>query len=98
MDLVLTSGTYGAPVYAIADGYVTRASWYGGYGNCIQYACGGGISVLCGHLSGYNCKVGQYVAKGQTVGYIGSTGNSTGPHLHFTVFKDGSITNPLGLY
>ena len=98
VDLVLKSGTNGSPVFAIGDGVVTRASWYGGYGNCIQIALGGGYSVLYGHLSGYNCKVGQYVAKGQTVGYIGSTGNSTGPHLHFTVFKDGSITNPLGLY
>ena len=98
VDIVLTSGTRGSPVYAIADGVVTRASRYGGYGNCVQIGLGGGYSVLYGHLSGYNCKNGQYVTKGQVVGYIGSTGNSTGPHLHFTVFKDGSITNPLGLY
>ena len=98
VDLCLTSGTYGAPVYAIADGYVTRASWYGGYGNCIQYACGGGISVLCGHLSGYNCSAGQFVKKGTVIGYIGSTGNSTGPHLHFTVFQNGDAVNPFSLY
>lgn len=98
IDLVLTSGTYGSPVYAISDGVVTRASWYGGYGNCVTIALGGGYSVLYGHLSGYNCSEGQFVKKGQVVGYIGSTGNSTGPHLHFTVFKDGSMTNPLGLY
>lgn len=98
LDVVLTSGTKGSPIYAIADGYVTRASWYGGYGNCIQYACGNGISVLCGHLSGYNCKKGQYVAKGTIIGYIGSTGNSTGPHLHFTVFRNGESINPFSLY
>ena len=98
VDIVLNSGTYGSPVYAIADGVVTRASWYGGYGNCVQIALGGGYSVLYGHLSGYNCSADQYVKKGQVVGYIGSTGNSTGPHLHFTVFKDGEMTNPLGLY
>lgn len=98
VDIVLTSGTNGSPVYAIADGIVTRASRYGGYGNCIQIAHGGGYSSLYGHLSGYACSNGQYVTKGQLIGYIGSTGNSTGPHLHFTVFKDGSITNPLGLY
>ena len=98
VDIVLTSGTNGSPVYAIADGIVTRASRYGGYGNCIQVAHGGGYSSLYGHLSGYNCTAGQFVTKGQLIGYIGSTGNSTGPHLHFTVFKDGSITNPLGLY
>ena len=98
LDIVLTSGTYGSPVYAIADGYVTRASWYGGYGNCIQYAIGNGYSVLCGHLKGYNCKAGQFVKKGSVIGYIGSTGASTGPHLHFTIFQNGSHINPLSLY
>ena len=98
VDIVLESGTNGSPVYAIADGMVTRASRYGGYGNCIQIAHGGGYSSLYGHLSGYNCSSDQFVKKGQLIGYIGSTGNSTGPHLHFTVFKDGSITNPMGLY
>ena len=98
IDIVLTSGTKGSPVYAIADGVVTRASWYGGYGNCIQLASGGGYSSLYGHLSGYNCKNGQYVTKGQLIGYIGSTGNSTGPHLHFTVFNNGSAINPMSLY
>lgn len=98
LDIVLTSGTKGSPVYAIADGYITRASWYGGYGNCIQYAIGNGYSVLCGHLSGYNCKSGQFVSKGSVIGYIGSTGASTGPHLHFTVFQNGSTINPLSLY
>ena len=98
LDIVLTSGTNGSPVYAIADGYVTRASWYGGYGNCIQYAVGNGYSVLCGHLSGYNCKAGQHVSKGSIIGYIGTTGASTGPHLHFTVFQGGDTINPLSLY
>ena len=98
LDIALTSGTKGSPVYAIADGYITRASWYGAYGNCIQYAMGNGYSVLCGHLSGYNCSAGQYVTKGSVIGYIGSTGASTGPHLHFTVFLNGSTINPLSLY
>jgi len=98
LDIVLTSGTKGSPVFAIADGYITRASWYGGYGNCIQYAIGNGYSVLCGHLSGFNCSAGQYVTKGSVIGYIGSTGASTGPHLHFTVFQNGTSINPLSLY
>ena len=98
VDIVLSSGTYGSPVYAIADGIVIRASWYGGYGNCIQVAHGKGYSSLYGHLKGYNVSNGQKVHKGDLIGYIGSTGNSTGPHLHFTVFRNGSITNPLGLY
>ena len=98
LDIVLTSGTNGSPVYAIADGYITSASWYGGYGNCIQYAVGNGYSVLCGHLSGFNCKTGQYVTKGSIIGYIGTTGASTGPHLHFTVFQGGETVNPFSLY
>ena len=98
LDIVLTSGTYGSPVYAVADGVVTRASWYGGYGNCIQYAVGGGVSVLYGHLSGYNCSAGQFVKKGTVLGYIGSTGASTGPHLHFTVFQGDETINPFSLY
>lgn len=98
VDLVLTSGTYGSPVYAIADGMVTRASWYSSYGNCVQIGHGGGYSSLYGHLKGFNCSAGQFVKKGTVIGYIGSTGNSTGPHLHFTVFLNGNMTNPLGLY
>ena len=98
LDIVLTSGTHGSPVYAISDGVITRASWYGGYGHCIQLASGGGYSSLYGHLSGYNCSNGQFVKKGQLIGYIGSTGNSTGPHLHFTVFRNGSAINPMSLY
>ena len=98
LDLVLTSGTLGSPVYAMGDGVVTRASWYGGYGNCVVYAMPGGYSVICGHLRGYNCSVNQVIKKGQVIGYIGSTGNSTGPHLHWTVFKNGESVNPYSLY
>lgn len=98
LDLVLTSGTHGAPVYAIANGVVTKASWYGGYGNCIMYAVKGGYTVLYGHLNGFNCSNGQVIKKGQVIGYIGSTGNSTGAHLHFTVFKNGETINPYSLY
>ena len=98
LDIVLSSGTSGSPVYAIADGIVTRASWYGGYGNCITLSCGGGYAALYGHLSGYNVKNGQYVNRGQVIGYIGSTGNSTGPHLHFMIFKGGSAISPWSVY
>ncbi len=98
LDICLYGGTYGKPVYAIGDGVVTRASWYGGYGNCITVNNGDGIIALYGHLSGYNCSYGQYVSKGQVIGYIGSTGNSTGAHLHFTVYRNGSAINPWSLY
>ena len=98
LDICLTSGTNGSPVYAINDGVITRASWYGGYGNCITLSMGGNVSALYGHLSGYNCKEGQYVSRGQVIGYIGSTGNSTGPHLHFMIFKNGSVVSPWSFY
>lgn len=98
LDICLTSGTNGSPVYAIANGVITRASWYGGYGNCITLAVGNNYSALYGHLSKFNCKNGQYVTRGQVIGYIGSTGNSTGPHLHFMIFKSGNVINPWSVY
>ena len=99
IDIVLRGGgTSGSPVYAISDGIIVMASWYGGYGNCVQLDDGKGKTALYGHLSGYNCHNGQYVKKGQVIGYIGSTGNSTGPHLHFTVFQNGTDINPWSLY
>lgn len=89
----------GSPIYAIQDGVITKAAWYGGYGNCVILSCGTGVSALYGHLSGFNCSYGQYVTKGQVIGYTGSTGNSTGPHLHFTVFdSNGYEFNPWSLY
>jgi murein DD-endopeptidase MepM/ murein hydrolase activator NlpD len=84
----------GTPIYAIADGYVTLASWNGGYGNCIIISVGGGYSALFGHLSSYAVSAGQYVKKGQVVGYVGSTGVSTGPHLHYSVLLNGAYVEP----
>ena len=98
LDIVLTSGTNGSPVYAVADGVVTMARYYGGYGNCVQYATGNGMTILNGHLRSIAVSKGQFVKKGTVVGYIGSTGASTGPHLHFTVFQGGSTINPFNLY
>lgn len=95
IDIAASMGT---PVLAVADGYVTLASWYGGYGNCIMISIGGGMSTLYGHLNGYACSAGQYVKKGQVVGYLGTTGRSTGPHLHFSLFKNGTDINPYTLY
>lgn len=97
-DIVLTSGTNGAPVYAAGNGYVTKASWYGGYGNCVMINVGNGYQTLYGHLSGYAVSAGQTVKKGQVVGYIGSTGMSTGPHLHFSLYKGSQLVDPLQLY
>jgi murein DD-endopeptidase MepM/ murein hydrolase activator NlpD len=85
---------YGAPIYAAEAGRVILASYYDGYGNCIIIDHGDGISTLYAHCSSIIVKVGQYVSKGQIIGYVGSTGNSTGPHLHFEVRIKGNPVNP----
>jgi murein DD-endopeptidase MepM/ murein hydrolase activator NlpD len=87
----------GTPVSAIADGTVVRAGWNGGYGNFVQLRHAGGLASCYGHLSRYGAgiKAGRSVRQGQTVGYVGSTGFSTGPHLHFEVRRGGSPVNPL---
>ncbi len=93
--------TYGAtpPVYAAAGGKVILAKYYGGYGNCviIEHGVKDGktISTLYGHLTSYSVKVGQTVKLGQSIGKVGTTGRSTGMHLHFTVYSNGTAVNPL---
>ena len=84
----------GADIIAAASGTVIMAKYYGGYGNCIIVDHGGGMSTLYAHMSAYVAKVGDYVVQGQTIGKVGSTGNSTGPHLHFEVSVNGSTTDP----
>ena len=86
---------YGTGIVAAESGKVIKAAWYGGYGKCIVIDHGGGIYTLYGHCSQINVSVGQSVSRGETIGLIGSTGNSTGPHLHFEVLINGSTTNPL---
>ncbi len=87
----------GTPVAAIADGTVVRASWFNGYGNFVEIRHSGGLTSRYGHLSRYGAgiKSGRSVRQGQTVGYVGSTGMSTGPHLHFEIRRNGSPVNPL---
>lgn len=77
--------SYGTPVYASAAGTVTRASSFGGYGNCIEIQHEGGYSTLYGHLSSIDVSVGQTVGQGEYIGGTGSTGSSTANHLHFEV-------------
>ncbi len=85
---------YGTKIYAAESGTVVRASWYGTYGNCVIIDHGGGLMTLYAHCSGYNTTVGKYVNKGDVIAYVGSTGRSTGNHLHFTVFINGQTTDP----
>lgn len=85
----------GTPILAAKSGTVTWASWNGGYGNCVIISHGKGNSTLYGHLSSYNVSMGAKVTQGQVIAYSGSTGNSTGPHLHFGVMENDTWVDPL---
>ncbi len=87
---------YGSPVLASDSGVVIDSGWMGGYGNCIIIDHGGGYSTLYAHCSELYVSYGQSVAKGQQIAAVGSTGNSTGPHLHFEVRINGEPVDPLG--
>ena len=86
---------YGAPVYAAASGYVQQSGWYGGYGRYIRISHDFGLQTAYAHMSSLAVSAGAYVKKGQVIGYVGSSGYSTGPHLHFEVLKYGKQVNPL---
>lgn len=86
---------FGAPVIAAADGIVTMAGRYGGYGNCVMINHGNGISTLYGHGQAILTEVGKEVKKGDLIMEVGSTGISTGPHLHFEVRINGSCVDPM---
>lgn len=85
---------YGTPVYASAAGYVQQAGWYGGYGKYIRLSHDFGYETAYGHMSRLAVNSGSFVKKGQVIGYVGSTGYSTGPHLHFEIIKNGEQVNP----
>lgn len=89
-------GPQGTPIYAVEDGVVTHASVLGGYGNLIIVKHNNGLETRYAHLSGYKVQVGQRVSQGQTIGLMGTTGRSTGPHLHFEVRVNGIAVNPMG--
>ncbi len=92
VDLVADSGT---PICAAGAGKVIRASWFAGYGHCIDIQHSSGYVTRYGHLSGYFVGVGDFVNVGDWIGSCGSTGRSTCPHLHFEVHKNGKSMNPL---
>jgi len=86
---------YGTPIYATADGIVGRAQRLGGYGNYVEVEHGNAIQTRYGHMSSYIVVPGQSVKKGEILGYVGSTGRSTGNHLHYEVRIEGAPVNPM---
>ena len=92
------AGNSGDPVVAAASGTITFSGVNSGYGNCVMIDHGDGVSTLYAHMSTLNVSVGQRVSKGEMVGRVGSTGNSTGPHLHFEILLGGSPVDPMLYY
>ncbi len=90
------SAPYGTLVKAADGGQVVQAGYFGGYGYSIMVYHGGGFATWYAHLSSFNVSAGQFVERGQVIGFVGSTGWSTGPHLHFEVRINGNAQNPMG--
>jgi len=90
------AGSYGTPIYATAGGIVLRAGWNsGGYGNLVEVDHGRGITTRYGHMSAILVHDGDHITRGQQIGRMGSTGRSTGNHLHYEVRIDGRAVNPI---
>ena len=89
------SSVVGQPVRSPADGIVVKAEWANGYGNVIYVSHGYGYSTRYGHLKGFAVRPGARVKRGDVIGYVGSTGRSTGPHLHYEVRVNNNPVNPL---
>lgn len=92
IDLAVAKGT---PIRASKGGTVITAGWSNTYGNYVIISHSGGYQTLYAHMTKYTVKKGQVVNQGELIGYVGSTGYSTGPHLHFSVYKNGNLVNPL---
>ncbi|MBQ0165755.1 MAG: M23 family metallopeptidase [Treponema sp.] len=94
IDLAVAKGT---PIRAAKYGTVVTAGWSNTYGNYVIISHSDGYQTLYGHMTKYTVKKGQVVNQGELIGYVGSTGYSTGPHLHFSVYKNGNLINPLSV-
>jgi murein DD-endopeptidase MepM/ murein hydrolase activator NlpD len=88
---------WGSPIVAAGDGRVVNAGWSGGYGREVEIAHGGGLVSIYGHMSDIVAQSGSFVRRGQLIGYVGSSGLSTGPHVHFEVRQGGQPVNPLAV-
>ncbi len=88
---------YGTPIRAVTDGVVSFAGWHGGHGNMVKLSHSGGLGTGYAHMSRIAVAPGARVSQGQVIGYVGSTGLSTGPHLHFEVYRNGEAVNPSGV-
>ncbi|MBN2757202.1 MAG: M23 family metallopeptidase [Bacteroidales bacterium] len=95
IDLTAPRGT---EIHASGNGIVTRADWAGGYGNCVRINHGYGYMTLYGHMNKFIVRPGQKVKRGDVIGYVGSTGLSTSPHLHYEVRINGKFVNPVNFY
>lgn len=92
VDLAAASGS---PIVATSPGVVSAEGYYGGYGDLVVINHGGGVETRYGHMSRSNVVAGQHVQRGDVIGYVGSTGLSTGPHLHYEVRIDGQAVDPI---
>ena len=89
---------WGSPIVAAADGIVSYAGYHGGHGNYVRLEHGGGLGTGYGHMSRIAVGPGERVRAGEVIGFVGSTGLSTGPHLHYEMYQDGRTVNPLGAH
>ena len=89
--------SYGSPIYAVTDGTVQFAGRHGGHGNFVKLSHGGGLGTGYAHMSRIAVSSGERVRRGQVIGYVGSTGLSTGPHLHYEMYRNGATVNPSGV-
>lgn len=94
IDIAATKGT---PIRAAADGRVIATGWSGGYGQQVRIAHAGSLETSYSHMSAIAAAAGSFVRQGQVIGYVGSTGLSTGPHLHYELRRDGQLVDPLSV-
>ena len=95
MDFTAPIGT---DIYATGNGTIIAAGWQQGYGNCVQINHGYGYLTLYGHMSAIKVRIGQTIKRGDVIGLVGSTGKSTGPHVHYEVHYKGEVMNPQNYY